>query len=214
MKSYSAYLFDADGTLFDTTEMIYQCFLFTCAKYGNPNVTREQVFANIGIPLKPQLEHFLGPLSSSLEVDVIKTHMDYQLSIYKDFLRLFPGTAETLKRLKSMNKRLAVVTSRKMYTLQLYLEHTHIAVYFDVLVTPESTQNHKPHPEPALQAVKMLHCPVKESLFIGDAVFDMECGSCAGMDTAFVIWSKNTLSSLTQKPTYCLQTMSELTTFP
>jgi pyrophosphatase PpaX len=210
MKQYKAYLFDADGTLFDTTELIYQCFLYSCKKYGDIDVSREAVFSNIGIPLRPQLEHFLGKMSDYKEEEIVKAHMDYQLKIYQEHLRLFPGVKKTLVHLKDTGKKMAVVTSRKQYTLTLYLKQTAIYHYFDALITPELTKKHKPEPEPALEALKQLNCAPSETLFVGDAIFDIECGERAGMDTAFVTWSQIDAESLSIKPTYVIDSMNEL----
>ncbi len=210
MKQYSAYLFDADGTLFDTTELIYQCFCYTCKEFGNLDVTREQVFANIGIPLRPQLEHFLGPLSPEKEEVVVKAHMDFQLAIYKEHLAIFPGVQKTLEMLKNRGAQCAIVTSRKQFTLTLYLKQTGIYDYFDALITPELTQKHKPEPEPTFEACKQVQCSPQESLFIGDAVFDIQSGQSAGTDTAFVTWSQIPVSSLPIKPTYIIDSMEEI----
>lgn len=210
MKSYGAYLFDCDGTLIDTTELIYQCFLFSCKKFGNLEVKREEVFSNIGIPLQNQLLHFLGPVSEEKLSEIIKAHMDYQLKIFKNYLSLFPHVAETLSQFKNKGKKLGVVTSRKTFTLNLYFKHTGILHFFDILITPESTEKHKPDPEPALEALKRLLCSAEETLFIGDSVYDMECGERAGMDTAFVTWSKIDPDSLSTTPTYFIDEMKEL----
>ncbi len=210
MKQYAAYLFDGDGTLYDTAEMIYQCFSYSCKKFGNIEVAREAVFSNIGLPLRPQLEHFLGPLSDDRATEILKAHMAYQLTIYRDHVFLFPGVAETLARLKNNDKKLAVVTSRRTKTLTLYLKHTAIYHLFDAFITPESTEKHKPDPQPALEALRQLDCSAAETLFVGDAVFDIACGSKAGTDTAFVAWSHIPITSLPMKPTYILNGMGEL----
>ncbi len=210
MKSYQAYLFDADGTLFDTTEMIYLCFEYTCKKYANLQVKRGQVFSNIGIPLRKQLEIFLGPQSDEKASEIQKTHMEFQLSIYKKHLRLFPGVANVLSQLKNAGKKLAIVTSRRKKTLTLYLKHTNIFNFFNVFITPESTEKHKPDAEPALEALKQLHCKATETLFIGDAIFDIKSGEKAGIDTALILWSKKDISSFKTKPTYILKNLNTL----
>ncbi len=210
MKQYAAYLFDGDGTLYDTAEMIYKCFFYSCKKFGDIEVTREAVFSNIGLPLRPQLEHFLGPLSDDQATEILKAHMAYQLTIYRDHVILFPHVAETLNQLKNNGKKLAVVTSRRTKTLTLYLKHTAIYNLFDAFITPESTEKHKPDPQPALEAIRQLDCAASETLFVGDAVFDIFCGSKAGTDTAFVAWSHIPIPSLSMKPTYILNDMGEL----
>lgn len=210
MKRYAAYLFDGDGTLYDTAEMIYKCFLYTCKEFGGITVNRRDVFANIGIPLQPQLEHFLGPLSDQQAEKVTRAHMEYQMTLYKDCVKLFPAVASTLEYLKKRGSRLAVVTSRKHFTLKLYLEHTGIYQLFDILISPEDTLRHKPDPEPAEEALRRLGCQAHETLFIGDSEFDIACGAHAGTDTAFVAWSTIPSSQLPIQPTYIISTMEEL----
>lgn len=209
MKSYTTYLFDADGTLFDTAEMIYQCFKYTCKRFGDIDVSREAVFSNIGIPLLPQLECFLGEFSDEKAKRVMDGHMEFQMGIYEKYLVLFPETKNTLEKLKQDGKKIAIVTSRRLISLELYLKHTGILDYFDVLITPESTRKHKPEPEPAFAALEYLKSTPKESLFIGDSVFDIVCGNTAGMDTAFVKWSEIDSESLCVKPDWIVENMSE-----
>ena len=210
MKDYSFYLFDADGTLFDTAELIYQCFVYSCRKFGNKHITREEVFCCIGLTLRSQFEEYLGPLSQERFDEIQTEHMNYQLSIYKKYLRAFPGVAESLETLKSKEKKLAVVSSRKIRTLTIYLKETGMYDYFDALVTPNDTQKHKPDPEPALKAISILGAEKNKTLFIGDSVFDIECGRSAGVDTAFVNWSHSNGGLLKVKPTFYIDDMREL----
>jgi pyrophosphatase PpaX len=211
MKSYTAYLFDADGTLLDTTELIYQCFLYTCRKFGGYEITRKKVYDTIGIPLRAQVEIHLGKLSDEHYEKVRDAHMAYQQAIYKEYLKLFPGVIETLTRLKQDRKKLAVVTSRRMDSLTQYLKETGILNLFDALITPESTLKHKPDPEPALEAIAQLKCQPSETLFVGDSVFDILCGKGAGTDTAFVTWSIcENIRESELKPTFIINSMEEL----
>ncbi|MBD3315698.1 MAG: HAD-IA family hydrolase [Chitinivibrionales bacterium] len=210
MKSYEYYLFDADGTLIDTTELIYQCFSNTLKTYAKRRIDRQEVIRNIGLPLRRQLECYLGTLSEDEAKRISSYHMEYQLGIYTNFLKPFPGIIDALRNLKSAGKRLAVVTSRMPDSLELYLRHTRLLEFFDALVTPASTSKHKPNPEPALKALELLEGAPEKALMVGDATFDIECGARAGADTAFVAWSHHPLASLTVSPTYILHSPSEL----
>jgi pyrophosphatase PpaX len=132
------------------------------------------------------------------------------LEIYRDYLRLFPDVPEALSRLTSHGRHMAIVTSRMPRTLGLYLETTGISQYFEALVTPRDTKKHKPDPEPALKALSLLKGMPDRALFVGDATFDIECGYNAGMDTAFVAWSHNDVSSLAVTPTHVLASLLDL----
>ncbi len=205
MKQYKTYLFDADGTLFDTADMIYLCFKNTFAKIGLGAISREMVFSYIGIPLKEQLKVYIGPVDDLFYEEYRCAHMDYQASIFRDHLVLFDGVRDLLMVLKENDKKCAVVTSRMRPSLELFLKELSIDSFFDLLITPESTTEHKPSSQPALKALELMgERDPSEALFIGDATFDIECGNNAGMDTAFVSWSRNLPDILSVKPTYII----------
>jgi pyrophosphatase PpaX len=210
MKDYTYYLFDADGTLFDTTELICQCFDYSLDKYGNIKKAKEEIIKSIGMTLRSQFELHLGVLSDEQYDEMQKEHMRFQLTIYKDYLKAFPGVKEALETLKEQNKRLAIVTSRKITSLTIFLKETGIFEYFELIITPDETEKHKPEPEPALKAMSLLEAEKEESVFIGDSLFDIQCGTSAGIDTAFVTYSKTKSDQLEVKPTYLIDSLEEL----
>jgi pyrophosphatase PpaX len=210
IKEYDYYLFDADGTLFDTAEMILRCFENTAQVHGLPQPGREQVLKYVGLPLRTQMEQYFGKLTDELFARYRDTHMTYQLEIYRDYLILCPGVAEALPHLVQHGKKCAVVTSRMMHTLSIYLKETGIDRYFGAFITPECTQRHKPDPQPAFEALARLGGTADRALFIGDASFDIECGSRAGTDTAFVGWSLTALATPDVQPTWRINDMREL----
>ncbi len=210
MKQYKYYLFDADGTLFDTTGLICACFKHTSSYLGMEPLRDNQIIPNIGLTLRDQMELYFGKLTDERFDTIRQVHMSYQLTVYKQYLKLFPGVKDALEKLCCMGKMCAVVTSRMKNTLEIYLAETGIAEYFTHLVTPENTTRHKPEPDPALKALELLGGLPEEALMTGDSTFDIECGSNAGTDTAFVKWSMSGPSSLKVKPTHYLQNMRDL----
>jgi pyrophosphatase PpaX len=209
MKVYDSYLFDADGTLFDTVDLICTCFDYITDKYANMTVDRNIIISGIGAPLRSQLITHLDP-----ELDhelILRDYLDYQLSIMEDKITPFPHVAETLAKLKSAGKKLAVVTSRRRISLDKILQSTNTAHYFDVLVTPEDTLKHKPEPEPALKAMALLGADRSSTVFTGDAHYDICSGASAGVDTIFVNWSHIERASLPVQPTWAIDSLTELT---
>ncbi len=210
MKKYKTYLFDLDGTLLDTNELIYQSFLNTCKVHGNYTITREQVNSHIGVPLIDQLKLNLEGKTDTELIQIIKDHQEYQKTIYKQTLTIFPGVLEGLKLLSSRQVNIGIVSSRTRPSLDCYLKHTGLFDYFSVICTPERTKNHKPHPEPVLWALEEFRAHKESTLFIGDATFDIESGNAAGVDTAFVTWGHNKVSDLKTKPTYVIDSFDTL----
>lgn len=210
MKKYDTYLFDADGTLFETTELIYQCFVYSLGKYAKREIPRQKIIATIGLTLRKQFEHHMGPLTDEQFDSMQADHMNYQMGIYRDYLAPCPGVPDAIKQLHTAGKALAIVTSRKLASLSCFLRETGIYDYFNVIVTPDETEQHKPHPEPAHKALELLGADPDTTLFIGDAPFDIECGHSANIDTALVSWSHNKAEDMAIKPTYVINSMLDL----
>ncbi|HEX7511449.1 MAG TPA: HAD-IA family hydrolase [Chitinivibrionales bacterium] len=210
MKNYSAFLFDADGTLIDTIDLIIRCFVHTCKKFGNLDIAPQEIRKNVGMTLREQMQMYLGPLTDERFSVIAKEHMDLQLKLYPQYLKAFPGVAEGLAMLKKQGKRCVVVTSRRRNTLDLYLKETGIYDYFEAFITPENTDKHKPDPDPALAALALLSANKSEALFIGDSVFDIACAVNAGIDSAFVKWSGNDPADMPVQPTFFLDDVRSL----
>jgi len=208
MKSYSAYLFDADGTLFDTADLVCDCFQYVAQKHTSISLTRESILSGYGLPLKGQLVKFLG---EDLDIDlVVNDFIEYQLKILDDRIQVFPGVVSTLKSLRRNGKKLAIVTSRKRYSMKRILEMTETFQYFDTLVTPEDTQLHKPDAQPALLAMSRLGSDKANTVFVGDAQYDILSGRAAGIDTVFVNWSHMDPDALPVQPTWKIDRMEDL----
>ncbi len=210
MKEYKTYLFDVDGTLIDTAELIYQCFLFSCNKFANITVERDLVMNNIGLPFRPQLETYIGKQTDEQVSVIFEAHIGYQKEVYSQYLKLFDGIEELLEKLKSAGKNIGIVTSRKRDTLDMYLKDMGIYHFFDVIISPEDTQKHKPSPEPVQAALAKYSEDPDNAIYVGDSVFDIESGHTAGCETAFVEWSAVHHTKCHVKPTYVISSPKDL----
>jgi pyrophosphatase PpaX len=208
MKQYKTYLFDADGTLFDTADLVVHCFKYVAKKHCSRDLSREAILTGYGLPLKGQLIEHLG---QDVDIDLIlDDFISYQVGILDENVSLFPGVFETLAALKDQGRKLAIVTSRKRYTTGRILELTGTRQFFDTVVNPEDTTRHKPEAEPALLALSRLGADAGESLFVGDSQFDIGCGHEAEMETAFVSWSHQDVHELPVQPTWKIDRMQDL----
>jgi pyrophosphatase PpaX len=180
------------------------------AKFGHKGVPRKQIVGNIGLTLRDQMELYLGPLSDERYEEVRSVHMDHQLRIYPRHLKAFPGVHEGIEALRELGKTCGVVSSRMRETLTLYLQVTGLLDHFDFLVGPEDTEKHKPHPEPLQEALRRASVRPEHAVYIGDAVYDVECGAAASVDTILVGWSALDPSTLKIKPTSVAQSMEEI----
>ena len=211
MKEYNAYLFDADGTLMDTRELIFRSFLHMGEEMGAGPLSHDLIHGTTGLPLVKQMRLILGEgKGDDYYARARDVYNGFMMSHLDEYLRSFPGAVETVGELHRRGKKLAVVTSRRLPSAQLFLDRVGLKQFFDVFVTPESTEKHKPEPEPALLAMHRLGAKPEETVFVGDAIFDIKCGKSAGTDTVFVTWGGMDPSEWEVRPDWTVERFEQL----
>jgi pyrophosphatase PpaX len=210
MRAFDTYLFDLDGTLIDTAGLITECFKYSLHLACGEVPAEREIKKLIGLPLAEQFKRHLAGKTISHPIETLmKKHMDYQFQIASQYIRLFDGVKETLSALQE-RATLAVVTSRRQESAFLYCKQLGIYDFFSVFATPESTQKHKPDPEPAVWALSQLGKSPEGALMIGDSVFDLMCGAGAGTKTCYVSWASEPVETIAHQPDFLIHTMGDL----
>jgi pyrophosphatase PpaX len=185
--SPDAVLFDLDGTLIDSIELILRSAEFAFAKCGVACPTRAQWLEGVGRPLPTMFAKFAS--GGQTEVDaLILAYREFQMANHDSLVTAYPGISELLEGLVSRGHRLAVVTSKTGALAARGLGHTGIAHHFQTVVGMDASQRHKPHPEPVLIALDRLGVSPGAAWFVGDSVHDMESGNAAGVSTIGALW--------------------------
>lgn len=199
-------LFDLDGTVIDTNELITHSFEYTFDKYGY-TFSHEEILSFNGPPL---IDTFTK-VNPQKAMEMLTTYREHNMKYHDKYVKVFPNVVETLEELKKRNKKLAIVTA-KMRDGAIYgLEITGLKSYFDVIITIDDVTHPKPHPEPVIKAINELGSKPESSIMIGDNYHDIEAGKNAGIKTVGVGWSikgREFLQSL--NPTYMIDDMKEL----
>jgi pyrophosphatase PpaX len=183
----SAALFDFDGTLVDTTEMIHQSMRHAASLVlGRDDIPRETLLANVGQPLPRQME-LIDAEKVELLLEAYRRHHEEH---HDDLIGEFPGVEDALARLRSAGVKVAVVTSKRLVSVEMALERfPDLRDVVDRFVTMEDTTEHKPHPEPLLKGLELLgNVPKREAVYVGDAPFDVEAAKAAGLTSVAVSW--------------------------
>ncbi len=183
----SAALFDFDGTLVDTTEMIHQSMRHAASSVlGRDNIPRETLLANVGQPLPRQME-LIDAERAELLLEAYRRHHEEH---HDDLIGEFPGIEEALTRLRFASLQVAVVTSKRLVSVEMALKNfPGLRDVVDRFVTMEDTTEHKPHPEPLLRGLELLgNVPKEEAVNVGDSPFDVEAAKAAGLTSVAVSW--------------------------
>jgi pyrophosphatase PpaX len=183
----AAALFDFDGTLVDTTEMIFQSMRHaTSSVLGRDDFSREELLANVGQPLPRQME-ILDAEKAELLLEAYRAHHEEH---HDALIAEFPGVDEALNRLRTAGVRIVVVTSKRRRSVEMALEKfPGLDLVVDLFVTMEDTTEHKPHPEPLLTGLELAGDVSKEkAVYVGDSPFDVQAAKAAGLRSVAVSW--------------------------
>lgn len=192
----TAALFDFDGTLVDTTEMIYQGMLHATGEVLGREIPRDTLMANVGQPLPRQME-VLDAEKAALLLESYRAHHEEN---HDALIREFPGVPEALARLRAAGVKIGVVTSKRRASVEMAVRRfPTLGEVVDHFVSMEETTEHKPHPAPLLKGLEDLGgVPKEEAVYVGDSPYDIAAAKAAGVTSVAVSWgafSEDTLRS-------------------
>lgn len=179
-------LFDLDGTIIDTNELIIQSFMHALKGVVPQGFGREHIIPSMGQPLTVQLQHFAK--QQNVE-HLAKLYREYNHLRHDEMVTLFPGVAAVISQLRSSGIRLGVVTTKMRATTIRALELLGIYESMEVIVSIDDVDHPKPHPEPVAKAIQALGSVPSETLMVGDSSVDMQSAIAAGAMPVGVAWS-------------------------
>lgn len=180
-------LFDLDGTLVDSADLILESFRHTMRTHFDEVPPDEAWLATLGTPLRSQFRMFVD---TAEEVQaLIDTYVEFNLRMHKELIRPFAGIREALAALRETGSRLGIVTSKARRGTAASLAACDLpADWFEVTVTSDEPIPHKPDPAPVLLALERLSSDASEASFVGDSVWDLRAGRAAGVCTVAALW--------------------------
>lgn len=203
------YLFDLDGTLLDSIDLILDSFHHTSRAHLDRELDDSFWLAGIGTPLRPQLSR-IARSESELEA-MLDTYRVYNLAQHDAMAKPFPGVVDVVRSLDRQGAKLALVTSKLSYGAILGLRLLGLEDELSVRVCADDVTRGKPDPEPVLKALAALDATADDAVMIGDAHHDIHAGHAAGVRTAAVSWGPFNRAALeAARPDYWLETPDQI----
>ncbi|NYI93726.1 HAD superfamily hydrolase (TIGR01662 family) [Streptomonospora nanhaiensis] len=174
-------VWDMDGTLLDSTEVVPDAFVATVRDLGGTDVDREKVVAaySLGVP-EVMLRHLLGRPLDDGEADL------YYDRLLDSSVAPYDGVPDTLAALREHGLPVAVFTGASSRAARTMLASA--GIRHDILVGGDHIARPKPAPDGVLEAAKRLAADPAEVVYIGDAPTDLQAARSAGARGAAATW--------------------------
>jgi pyrophosphatase PpaX len=184
MANKRAILFDLDGTLLDTRELILASFRYATREVLGEQLPDEALLPFIGIPLIYQMRAIAAEHADRL----LEVYREHNARTHDDLIRYFEGTREMLDELSAEGRRLAVVTSKRNESALHGLAYFDLLEYFEFVIGSDDTAAHTPEPEPLLLAAECLGLASDACIYVGDSPFDMQAARAADIVALGALW--------------------------
>ena len=179
-------LFDLDGTLIDSIELILGAARHAFVGFEGRVPTDEEWRAGIGRPLQTVLREYAPDDSEAARL--FGRYREYQLEHHDRLIRPYEGIIEIVEWLADHGHPMALVTSKSDWMAEKALVLVGLDRLIPTIVGCDTCVNHKPHPEPVERALSLLGASPDNALFVGDSPHDVESGRAAGVMTVGVTW--------------------------
>ena len=183
MQKFQLYLFDFDGTLFDTLETSKYVFRKAYQFLGIP-LNEDEVLQFTREPIPVSYKRMGAPIE---KYDAFMAQIEKYLNTTKesiDLTDIYDDTYDTIIDLRMDEADLGIVTSNNVPHVRDILRKFDMQKdFFTVLVGNREAPNPKPSPEPILKALEMINYKgdKKDVCYVGDSLNDCLSAVNAGV---------------------------------
>jgi pyrophosphatase PpaX len=182
---YRGIIFDMDGTLAQTNDLIFNTFNYISQKYCNTPLTPEQITAMFGPPEDAAIQNMVP---DKIYETAMQDFYRYYADNHEERADLYPGMRESLEKLKENGFNLGLFTGKGRVTTEITLKKLDIQEFFSAVVTGHDVILHKPSGEGIKKILKVFNISPSEALMVGDSVADILAATEVGVDVAAVLW--------------------------
>lgn len=184
MKNFDGFIFDIDGTLASTHDLIFASFNHVANKYLHRTFTNEEISSLFGPTEDVILKEWMKENYERARED----YFDFYSSQHVEMADVFPGIVEALRLIKSKKLPIGIYTGKGKDASVITLRQIGVFDLFDIVITGDDVEKHKPSPEGINKFVNYFGLNPEKVLMIGDAIFDVKAAKHAGVKSALVLW--------------------------
>lgn len=178
-------IFDLDGTLIDTNDLIIDAFYHVINELLGRSPTEEELNYVYGKTLDEQMEFFSMERSHKL----VEAYKSFYRAHMDERTHLFEGIKDLLDELAKIDIKMATVTNKGSRGVRHAFDKFGIGKYFDATISADDVSNGKPDPEGIFAVLNRLGVEAEEALFVGDSLNDISAAKKAGVLSVLVGWT-------------------------
>lgn len=193
-KRYDLIVFDWDGTLVDSTQLIVDSILAASADVGLMQPEPSAARSIIGLGLPEALRTLFGDLSDTQRKQLTERYR-YHYFAQDHAVPLFDGVTDAIAALVGQGFMLAVATGKGRNGLNLSLQRCGLQKHFLATRCVDECFS-KPHPQMLLEIMDELGALPGRTLMVGDTSYDLQMAQNAGVDSVAVSYGAQQLENL------------------
>lgn len=171
ISNYRAIIFDLDGTLLDTSMGIYNSVRYTEEKMGFTPIMDDQLSLFIGPPPTEMYQSLYG-VTVQIAMEATKYHREYSREKgFKEAI-IYNHINSLLKKIRGKGFLLGVATLKSQDITNKLLSHFKLSDFFDAIVGVDVGESFKKADVIKIALDKFKITDVKQSVLIGDSLYD------------------------------------------
>ena len=204
-----AVLFDLDGTLIDSIELILNSARHAFHGRAGHVPDDAEWRSLIGMPLEASFRRYAA--TDGDVTALLAKYREYQMENHDRLVKCYDEVVETVDFIRAAGHPVAIVTSKTTTMTRRGLDVSGLGAHFDTIIGCDVCERHKPDPQPVQIALERLGYDPDDAVFVGDSVYDMLSGNAAGVTTVAALWGPFTREDLVaSQPDHYLSRIRDL----
>jgi phosphoglycolate phosphatase len=194
MATYSAVLFDLDGTILDSAPGVFHCFEHTFRMMRTEAPSRESMRRFLGPPLTDTFENHFGWTGEELDRALTIYRSEY-FAVGAITAELYPGVVDVVRAVRAAGIPVGLATSKSASGVAKVLAHFGLEDEFDILGTASDDETRSAKADVVRYALALLDdagADISNVVLVGDRIHDIEGAEAHGLTSILVGWGYGT----------------------
>lgn len=204
-------MWDFDGTIADTTDLIIESYQKTFKHFFGFELATEKILNVFSLPMR---ESFLALGFEEGIIDkLLNYYRQYHEGVFAYRIKAYPGARETIEELSKDGVIQAIVTSRRRRTTYEGIKYIGISDFIQEIICSEDVVNTKPDPEPIEKALEKTNSNKKTSFMVGDSQYDQMAAKQANVKFLGALWGPRPESLYPDTNSFLIKNFKEVKDF-